>query len=125
MTKKLNIFKCEVCGNIVEVVHEAGGVLTCCKQAMALNKENTKDAAKEKHIPALKRDGSTLTVKVGDIPHPMEEKHYIEWVELIEDGKTQRIELKPNSNPEVVFNNVGSGNITVRAYCNLHGLWKA
>lgn len=124
MTKKLEIFKCEVCGNIVEVIHEGKGELTCCNEPMKLFKENSVDAAKEKHVPVFEATSKGLTVKVGDVPHPMEEKHYIEWVEVIDDsGKAYRQFLKPGELPEASFDLSGSG-FTVREYCNLHGLWK-
>lgn len=118
------IYKCEVCGNIVEVVHVGGGELVCCGQPMKLLMENTTDAAKEKHVPVIERSGNSLTVKVGSVAHPMEEKHYIEFVELIADGKVYRKYLKPGDKPEATFE-IAAQKITVREYCNLHGLWKA
>ncbi|MDY6855873.1 MAG: desulfoferrodoxin [Thermodesulfobacteriota bacterium] len=123
MAKHLEIYKCEVCGNIVEVIHEGKGGLVCCGQPMKLFVENTVDAAKEKHVPVMeKTDG--LMVKIGSVAHPMEEKHYIEWIEVIADGKAYRQFLKAGQAPEAVFN-IQADKVTAREYCNLHGLWKA
>lgn len=90
MTKKLQVYKCEKCGNIVEVLHEGAGQLVCCGQPMKLFTENTVDAAQEKHVPVIEKTEKGYKVKVGSIPHPMEEKHYIEWIELIADDKVLR-----------------------------------
>lgn len=124
MSKRLEIYKCEVCGNIVEVLHEGGGELVCCNQPMKLIKENTVDAAKEKHVPVIEKIDGGYRVKIGSVTHPMEEKHYIEWIELIADGKAYREFLKPGVSPEAVFM-VEANQVTAREYCNLHGLWKA
>ena len=124
MTKRLQIYKCEVCGNIVEILHEGAGELVCCNQPMKLFEENTVDAAREKHIPVMEKTTSGTKVKVGSVAHPMEEKHYIEWIEIIADGKAYRQFLNPGDAPEATFN-IEAGNLTVREYCNLHGLWKA
>jgi len=124
MAKQLEIYKCEMCGNIVEVLHGGDGELVCCGKPMKLIKENTVDAAKEKHVPVIEKTSAGIKIKVGSIAHPMEEKHYIEWIELIADGKAYRQFLKPGQAPEAVFN-VTAGQITAREYCNLHGLWKA
>ena len=124
MTKRLQIYKCEVCGNIVEMLHEGVGELVCCKQPMKLFEENTVDAAKEKHVPVMEKTTEGTKVKVGSVAHPMEEKHYIEWIEIIADGKTYRQFLNPGDAPEATFN-IEAGNVTVREYCNVHGLWKA
>ncbi|MCD6353327.1 MAG: desulfoferrodoxin [Proteobacteria bacterium] len=124
MTKKLEIYKCEVCGNIVEVLHEGKGELVCCGQPMKLFIENTVDAAREKHVPVIEQTDGKVTVKVGSVAHPMEEKHHIEWIEIIADGKAYRQFLKPGEEPEATFE-VKTDKITVREYCNLHGLWKA
>lgn len=124
MAKRLEIYKCEVCGNIVEMLHGGMGQMICCNQPMKQYKENTVDAAKEKHVPVFERTETGLKVKVGSVPHPMEEKHYIEWIELISnDGKAYRQFLKPGEAPETIFN-VRQGNLTIREYCNIHGLWK-
>lgn len=124
MTERLQIYKCEVCGNIVEMVHEGDGELVCCNQPMKLYKENTVDASKEKHVPVVEKIEGGFKVKVGSVPHPMEEKHYIEWIEVIADGKAYRQFLKPGDGPEAVFM-INATTITAREYCNLHGLWKS
>lgn len=124
MTKKLQIYKCEVCGNIVEMLHEGAGELVCCNEPMKLFEENTVDAAKEKHVPVMEKTAEGTKVKVGSVAHPMEEKHYIEWIEIIADGKAYRQFLNPGDAPEATFN-IEAGKVTVREYCNVHGLWKA
>jgi superoxide reductase len=124
MAKKLEIYKCEVCGNIVEVVHGGVGELVCCGAPMSLVTENTVDAAKEKHVPVVEKIEGGYKVKVGSVPHPMEEKHYIEWIELIADGKAYRQFLEPGQAPEAMFK-IEAASVTAREYCNLHGLWKA
>jgi superoxide reductase len=123
MAERLEVYKCEVCGNIVEVLHGGDGELVCCGQPMKRFVENTVDAAKEKHVPVIEKIEGGVKVKVGDVAHPMEEKHYIEWVEIIADGKAYRQFLNPGEAPEATFN-VEAGQITAREYCNLHGLWK-
>ena len=124
MAEKLEIYKCEVCGNIVEVVHGGAGELVCCGQPMKLFKENTVDAAKEKHVPVVERVAGGYKVKVGSVAHPMEEKHYIEWIELVLGEKAYRQFLKPGAVPEAFFP-VDEDGAYAREYCNLHGLWKA
>jgi superoxide reductase len=124
MTKQLEIYKCEICGNIVEVVHGGAGELVCCGQPMKLMVENTVDASREKHVPVIEKVPGAIKVKVGSVAHPMEEKHYIEWIEIIADGKAYRQFLKPGDAPEAVFS-VEAAQITAREYCNIHGLWKA
>lgn len=124
MTQKMQIYKCEICGNIVEMLHEGEGELVCCGAPMKLFQENTVDAAKEKHIPVIEKKEGGFKVKVGSAPHPMEEKHYIEWIEAIaEDGKFYRQFLNPGDAPEAVFK-IDVGKIIAREYCNVHGLWK-
>ncbi len=123
MAERLQIYKCEKCGNIVEVLHGGEGELVCCGEPMKLFVENTVDAAKEKHVPVVEEVAKGVKVKVGSVPHPMEEKHYIEWVEVIVDGKAYREFLKPGGAPEAVFDIKAEG-VTAREYCNLHGLWK-
>jgi superoxide reductase len=124
MAEQLEVYKCDVCGNIVEVLHGGAGELVCCGQPMKLFVENTVDAAKEKHVPAIEKTAEGFKVKVGSVPHPMEEKHYIEWVEIIAGGKTYRQFLKPGEEPEATFC-IDADQIIAREYCNLHGLWKA
>ena len=120
----MGIFKCELCGNIVEVVHQGEGVLVCCGQPMTRQKENTTDAAQEKHVPVVEKTSDGYKVAVGSVAHPMQDVHYIEWIELIADGTAYRAFLSPGGDPEAEFC-VDASEVTVRAYCNLHGLWKA
>ena len=124
MTELNQIYKCEVCGNIVNVVHTGAGELVCCGQPMKLQTENTVDAAQEKHVPAIAKIENGVKITIGSIPHPMEESHYIEWIEIIADGKSYKKFLKPEEEPVAEFC-VDGENITAREYCNLHGLWKA
>lgn len=124
MTKVLEIYKCELCGNIVEVTHAGGGDLVCCGQDMKLLAENTVDAAKEKHVPVIEVGNGSVKVTIGSVAHPMEEKHYIEWIELIADGKVYRQALNPGDAPTATFN-VTAKQVTARELCNLHGLWSA
>jgi len=124
MAEKLGIYKCEICGNIVEVLHEGKGELVCCGQPMKQFKENTVDASKEKHVPVIEKTDGGFKVKVGGVPHPMEEKHFIEWIELIADGKAYRQFLKPGEAPEAFFR-IDAVSVTAREYCNIHGLWKS
>jgi superoxide reductase len=124
MAEKSGIYKCELCGNIVEVLIAGDGELVCCEQPMKLMVENTVDAAKEKHVPVIEKIPGGVKVKVGSVAHPMEEKHYIQWIEINADGRTCRKFLKPGDAPEAEFQ-VEAANITAREYCNLHGLWKA
>ena len=124
MTEKLQIYKCEVCGNIVEMLHAGAGELVCCGQPMKLYLENTTDAAKEKHVPVIEKTATGFKVKVGSVAHPMEEKHYIEWIEVIADGQAYRAFLNPGEAPEATFE-IKAEKVTAREYCNLHGLWKA
>jgi len=124
MAEKLEVYVCEVCGNIIEVLHAGIGELVCCDEPMKLLKENTVDAAKEKHVPVIEKTDHGFKVKIGSVPHPMEQKHYIEWIEVIADGKAYRTFLNPGDAPEAVFC-VDAEEITAREYCNLHGLWKA
>jgi len=123
MAEKLQIYKCAVCGNIVEVVYGSTGELVCCGQPMELLDEKTADAATEKHVPVIEKIAGGYKVTVGSTLHPMEEKHYIEWIELLADGKAYRQFLKPGDAPEAVFN-VEADSVTAREYCNVHGLWK-
>jgi len=123
MAEKLQVYKCDACGNIVEVLHGGGGELVCCGEPMKLLVENTVDAAKEKHVPVIEKVAGGFKVNVGSVAHPMEEKHYIEWIEIIADGEAYRQFLNPGEAPEATFN-IAAEKITAREYCNLHGLWK-
>ena len=124
MVKRLEIYKCEECGNIVEVVTAGGETLFCCGKPMKLFTENTVDASKEKHVPVIEKINGGYKVSVGAVHHPMEEKHYIEWIEIIAGGKVYRQFLNPGDIPEAIFM-TDAKEITAREYCNLHGLWKA
>jgi superoxide reductase len=123
-TSRLQVYRCSVCGNQVEVIGAGGGTLTCCNKAMELFNENTTDAAQEKHVPVVEKVDGGIKVKVGSVPHPMAKEHWIEWIEVIADGKSWRQFLKPGDPPEAVFP-TENAQATVRAFCNLHGLWKA
>jgi superoxide reductase len=125
MTKKLQVYKCEICGNIVEVLDEGAGTLVCCGKPMTLLNENSIEASKEKHIPLINKikDGEKekIEIQIGEILHPMTEEHYIEWIEVITEKEILRKNLKPGDEPKAIFNIKDF--ISVRAYCNLHGLW--
>lgn len=117
------VYRCGVCGNMVALLREGGGDLACCGRPMELLAERTEGVGREKHVPVVERSGERVAVKVGGVPHPMVEEHHIEWVEVLtEDGSYRRF-LKPGDRPEAEFCGPG-GRITVREYCNLHGLWK-
>lgn len=118
------IYKCEACGNIIEILCAGGGKLICCGKPMALQVENTVDASKEKHVPVIEKTAKGFLVKIGSIPHPMEEKHYIMWIQAIANGKSYRQFLKSGDKPEVEFE-IAAEKIEAWEYCNLHGLWKA
>jgi len=124
MAEHLGIYKCTICGNMVEVIHAGGGELVCCGKPMELMKENTVDAAKEKHVPVIEKIDGGVKVKVGSVAHPMDEKHLIEWIEIIADGKAYRQFLKAGDAPEATFA-IEADQITAREFCNLHGVWKA
>ncbi len=121
---KNEIYKCEVCGNIIEVLSVGGGELVCCQKPMSHIRENSIDAGKEKHIPIVKIENDKMLVTVGEIKHPMSDEHYIQWIEVILGEKIYRKNLKPNENPNTTFEILNhSKEIIVRAYCNIHGLW--
>lgn len=123
MTQLNQIYKCEVCGNIIEVVHPSGGTLVCCNQPMKLMEENTTEAALEKHIPVIEKVDGGVVVKIGSVEHPMIETHYIEWIEVVTANKVYRKYLKPGEKPEAYFK-LKEEVLFAREYCNLHGLWK-
>jgi superoxide reductase len=123
MAAKMETYKCTLCGNIVMVMHGGDGELVCCGQPMKKLVENTTDAAKEKHVPVIEKIQGGYKVKVGSVSHPMEEKHYIEWIELMADGKSYIEFLAPGKAPEATFM-ITANAVTAREYCNLHGLWK-
>lgn len=124
MATRLQVYKCKLCGNIVEVLHGGQGTLVCCGEPMELQVENTVDAAKEKHVPVVERVAGGFKVSVGSVLHPMTEAHYIEWIELQADGRVYRQFLSPGQEPVATFC-VEANEVSAREYCNLHGLWKA
>ena len=124
MTELRQIYKCDLCGNIVEVVHNAGGTLVCCGQNMTLKVENTQDAAVEKHVPVIEKIEGGIKVKVGAVAHPMLEEHHIEFIEVHTANKVYIKYLKAGEKPEAEFK-IEEEVLFVREYCNLHGPWKA
>lgn len=124
MTKLNEVYRCSVCGNIVEVVNAGGGELHCCGKPMQLMKENSVDAAREKHVPVIEKIAGGYKVTVGSVEHPMLDNHYIQWIELFDGEKVMRHHLKPGEKPEATFI-TQSENVKAREYCNLHGLWIA
>ena len=125
MAKQLEVYKCELCGNIVEVLHAGVGAVVCCNEKMKLLAENTVDAAKEKHVPVIEKTATGYKVKVGSVPHPMEEKHWIEWIELVVGGVIYIKPLGPGQAPEAEFCCPHGADAKAREYCNIHGLWAA
>ncbi|MBD3248079.1 desulfoferrodoxin [Candidatus Falkowbacteria bacterium] len=124
MTQLKQIYKCNVCGNIVEVLHAGAGELVCCGQPMQLQTENTVDAAHEKHVPVIEKVEDGYLIKVGEVPHPMTEEHYIEWIEVEIEDEAYKKFLKPGDKPEFLVEEDKEIK-KARAYCNLHGLWKS
>jgi len=124
MTEIREVYKCDICGNIVEVLHAGVGQLVCCGQPMELLAEKIKDIGLEKHVPVIERTKNGVKVRVGSVPHPMEQKHYIEWIEVIADGRVCRKFLKPGDRPEAEFC-IEAKKISARELCNIHGLWKS
>ncbi|MCT8976382.1 desulfoferrodoxin [Clostridium sp. CX1] len=122
MTEVKQVYKCEICGNMVEVLHK-GGTLHCCGKPMKKLEENTVDAALEKHVPVIEKIDGGVLVKVGAVEHPMQEVHYIEWIEIHTENKVYRKHLKPGEKPEAIFK-IDEEILYAREYCNLHGLWK-
>ena len=124
MAEVREVYVCEICGNIIEVLAGGDGTLVCCGIEMVHQKENSVDAAKEKHVPVVTVEGNKITIQVGSTLHPMTADHFIEWIEVFEAGKLKRAVLKPGDEPKAEFCTQG-GKYSVRAYCNLHGLWKS
>ena len=124
MTQRNEVYKCELCGNLVGVISGAGGSLVCCGQNMVLLQENSTDAAPEKHVPVITKEGNTIRAVVGAVPHPMEENHYIEVIGILAENKLYRAYLNPGEKPEATFTIEANVQCT-RAYCNIHGLWKS
>jgi len=118
----MEVYKCDLCGNIVEGLHEGTGDLVCCGEEMKLFTENTVDAAKEKHVPVVEKVDGGFKVRIGEVAHPMEDSHYIEWIEVIAGDKIYREFLKPGGVPEAFFP-IEADSVKAREYCNLHGLW--
>lgn len=123
MAKKMGVFKCELCGNIVEVYIEGGGTLSCCGQSMTYMEEKTADSATEKHVPVIEKVDGGYKVTVGSTLHPMTDEHSILWIELIADNQVLRSYLKPGDQP-VAFFKTDAQKVVAREYCNLHGHWK-
>jgi len=124
MTKKFQVYKCNVCGNIVEVVHEGAEALVCCGQPMQLLVEKSEEEGNEKHLPVVEKTNGGIKVKVGSVQHPMEEKHYIEWIEVVtRDGSLKKF-LNPGDIPEALFNVDYNDVLYAREHCSIHGLWK-
>ena len=124
MTKQREIYRCPVCGNMVEVLNPGAGELMCCGKPMILLQENTTDAAQEKHVPVVEKTADGYRVKVGSVEHPMLNEHFIQWIELLTPKSVLRRELKPGCKPEATFI-TNEECLCARAYCNLHGMWKA
>lgn len=124
MKLDLKIYKCEICGNIVELLHEGVGEMVCCSEPMKLYEEKTADEGKEKHVPVIEKIDGGYKVTIGGVLHPMIEKHYIEWIQLIAGDKAYRKFLQPGEVPEAIFK-IEAEQVTAREYCNIHGLWKA
>jgi len=123
MLKLREVFKCEICGNIIEGLHGGPGELSCCNQPMIKMEEQKDDYVKEKHVPILEATDQGIKVKVGSIDHPMEDDHYIEWIEVLNGDYLNRKHLKPGDKPEADFYVKFSDKLVVREYCNKHGLW--
>jgi len=123
MKDHLEIYKCTVCGKMTQVIHEGNGELVCCHKPMTKLVAGITDAAQEKHVPVVSKSDCGYDVVVGSVAHPMEDKHYIEWIEVIADGTSFRKFLKPGEEPKASFC-VKADNVEVREYCNLHGVWK-
>lgn len=124
MTKINQVYICRVCGNTVEVLRAGAGELVCCGQPMELLVEKTADTGKEKHVPVVQQTSSGILVKVGSIPHPMEAKHYIEWIELVTEKAVYRKYLNPSDQPQVEFPLQETSTFIAREHCNVHGLWR-
>ena len=124
MAVQKKIYRCNVCGNIVEVLHAGKGDLVCCGEPMELLQEKTTDVGLEKHVPVIETTDKGIKVKVGDVPHPMEAEHYIEWIEVITDSGSYRKFLKPGDKPEAEFE-IKAKNVSAREYCSVHSLWKS
>jgi len=125
MMKKGQIYRCNTCGNILELINEGSGIPTCCGAKFEILNDKTKNVGIEKHLPIIKKTDKGIKVKVGEIPHPMEEEHHIAWIEIITDNGIQKIFLKPGDTPEAEFNIEYTDNLIAKQYCTVHGLWKS
>lgn len=126
MSQLKQVYRCNVCGHIIEIVNPGAGQLVCCGQPMELLSEKIQDEGMEKHVPIIEKTTSGYKVKIGSIPHPMEAVHYIQWIELILDGVILRKHLNPGEAPEAEFCvSVKVQSVSAREYCNMHGLWKS
>lgn len=123
MKSQVAFYRCNVCGNIVELIKNGGGTLICCEQPMQKLTANTTDASTEKHVPVGERSNGKINVKVGSVPHPMTNEHYIQWIAIVSDEGIERINLSPSDKPEAFF--CDKNNVDIYEYCNLHGLWKS
>ena len=123
MTEEYAVYRCPMCGGIVEVLNP-GEEPVCCGKTMQLMRENTSDGAKEKHVPVLESCGSGIRIRVGSVDHPMTQEHYIMWIEVINGDVSYRKKLAPGAVPEACFDIPYSDKLVVREYCNLHGLWR-
>ena len=124
MTNLFEIYKCDVCKNIVEVVDSSDGILVCCDQNMKLLKPKTEDKGNEKHVPIIEKTDKGYKVIVGKVLHPMEDEHFIEWIELIEGKKSYQKFLKPKDQP-IAFFETDAKEVIAREHCNIHGLWES
>ncbi len=122
MTELNQVYRCNICGNIIEMVHTGKGELVCCGQPMELLEEKTEDVGHEKHVPVIEIAGNSALIKVGSVEHPMLPEHYIEWIEVLSKGKVYKKFLKPGDKPEAEFPILIE---QARAYCNVHGLWSS
>jgi superoxide reductase len=126
MSQLKQVYRCNVCGHIIEIVNPGAGQLVCCGQPMELLVEKTQDEGSEKHVPIIEKTTNGYKIKVGSVPHPMEAAHYIQWIELILDGVILRKHLNPGEMPEAEFCvSVDTKSVSAREYCNVHGLWKS
>lgn len=123
MAERLQVYKCSVCGNMVEVLTGGAGSLVCCGKPMENLVAKTADQGKEKHVPVIEKVNGGIKVKIGSVPHPMEDDHYIEWIEILADGKAYRQFLSAGQAPEAVFN-IDAASVAAREHCNKHGLWE-
>ncbi len=124
MTKLRELYQCEICGNVVEIVYEGAPALVCCGKPMVKLKAKTEDKGEEKHVPVVEETDNSIKVKIGSIEHPMEEKHYIKFIEVLTEKEVMRVELMPGEAPEAKYRTPKSDVLEVREFCNIHGLWK-